>query len=61
MIIARSPGAVARSLRPLVGRELAHLENRKHDRKFWESVSRWLYDYEARKARLRELGPSLVW
>jgi predicted metal-dependent hydrolase len=41
--------------------ELAHIGNRKHDRSFWEFVSKWLPDYEARKARLRELGPSLVW
>ena len=41
--------------------ELAHLGNRSHDRKFWDSVGQWLPDYEARKARLREIGASLVW
>jgi hypothetical protein len=37
-----------------------HLQHRAHDRAFWEAVGRWLPDYEDRKARLRELGPSLV-
>jgi predicted metal-dependent hydrolase len=41
--------------------ELAHLGHRSHDRKFWESVGQWLPDYDQRRVRLRELGPSLVW
>jgi predicted metal-dependent hydrolase len=41
--------------------ELAHLGNRSHDRRFWDAVAQWLPDYEQRRARLRELGPSLVW
>lgn len=41
--------------------ELAHLGNRNHDRSFWEAVGMSLPDYENRKARLRELGPSLAW
>jgi predicted metal-dependent hydrolase len=41
--------------------ELAHLGNRSHDRAFWDAVGQWLPDYEQRRARLRELGPSLVW
>ena len=41
--------------------ELAHLGNRNHDRNFWQAVGYLLPDYEDRKARLRELGPSLVW
>jgi hypothetical protein len=41
--------------------ELAHLENRGHDRKFWDAVGQWLPDYEERRARLQELGPSLIW
>jgi hypothetical protein len=41
--------------------ELAHLKNRDHDRAFWDAVGQWLPDYEQRRARLRELGPSLVW
>jgi predicted metal-dependent hydrolase len=41
--------------------ELAHLGNRSHDRSFWKAVGQWLPDYDQRRARLRELGPSLVW
>lgn len=41
--------------------ELAHLEHRGHDRKFWAAVGQWLPDYEQRRARLRELGSALVW
>jgi predicted metal-dependent hydrolase len=41
--------------------ELAHLGNRSHDREFWDAVEQWLPDYEQRRARLREIGPSLVW
>ncbi len=41
--------------------ELAHLGNRNHDRAFWQAVGEWLPDYDQRRARLRELGPSLVW
>jgi hypothetical protein len=41
--------------------ELAHLKNRAHDRAFWDAVGQWLPDYEERRARLRALGPSLVW
>jgi predicted metal-dependent hydrolase len=41
--------------------ELAHLGHRSHDRGFWRSVGQWLPDYDQRRARLRELGPSLVW
>jgi predicted metal-dependent hydrolase len=41
--------------------ELAHLGNRTHDRKFWDAVGQWLPDYDQRRARLREIGASLVW
>jgi hypothetical protein len=41
--------------------ELAHLGNRSHDGRFWDAVGQWLPDYDQRRARLRELGPSLVW
>ena len=41
--------------------ELGHLGNPKHDAVFWRAVGRWMPDYEERRARLRELGPSLVW
>jgi predicted metal-dependent hydrolase len=41
--------------------ELAHLQHRGHDRAFWRAVGEWMPDYEDRRSRLRELGPSLVW
>jgi len=41
--------------------ELAHLIHEDHSREFWATVGRVLPDYEERKARLRELGPKLVW
>jgi predicted metal-dependent hydrolase len=41
--------------------EMAHLGHRGHDRNFWDALGQWLPDYEDRRARLRELGPSLVW
>ncbi len=41
--------------------ELAHLQHRGHDRAFWRAVGEWMPDYDERRARLRELGPSLVW
>ena len=41
--------------------ELAHLQHRGHDRAFWRAVGEWMPDYDDRRSRLRELGPSLVW
>lgn len=41
--------------------ELAHRVHRNHDHAFWRTVSKWLPDYDTRRARLRELGPTLVW
>lgn len=40
--------------------ELAHVDHAKHDAAFWRAVGRWMPDYEQRRARLRELGPSLI-
>ena len=33
--------------------------NRSHDRAFWDAVGQWVPDYEARRARLKELGAEL--
>jgi len=41
--------------------EVAHLLHEDHGREFWATVGRVMPDYEERKARLRELGPRLVW
>jgi predicted metal-dependent hydrolase len=51
--------------RPLVdyviAHELVHLAHPDHGRAFWQTLGRVMPDYDGRKARLRELGPSLVW
>jgi predicted metal-dependent hydrolase len=41
--------------------ELTHLVRQHHGREFWATIGRVMPDYEARKRRLRELGPVLVW
>ena len=45
----------------VVAHELAHLVHADHGREFWALLGRVMPDYEARKAQLRELGPSFVW
>lgn len=51
--------------RPLVdyviAHELVHLAHPDHGRAFWQTLGRVMPDYDSRKARLRELGPALVW
>lgn len=39
--------------------ELAHLHHHDHGPEFWHIVERVMPDYEARRARLRSLGPDL--
>jgi predicted metal-dependent hydrolase len=41
--------------------ELTHLAHPSHDRSFWSALGRKMPDYEARRQRLRQLGPDLVW
>jgi len=41
--------------------ELVHLIHSDHGREFWAKLGRVLPDYEARRERLRVLGPSLAW
>ena len=38
-----------------------HLIHEGHGRHFWASLGRVMPDYEARRARLSELGARLVW
>ena len=45
----------------VVVHELTHLTYPDHGRDFWAQVGRVLPDYDARRERLRVLGPSLVW
>lgn len=41
--------------------ELVHLVHKDHGPLFWAALGRAMPDYEDRKARLRVLGPRLVW
>lgn len=41
--------------------ELTHREHPVHGTAFWRAVGRRMPDYEARRERLRTLGPRLVW
>jgi predicted metal-dependent hydrolase len=41
--------------------ELVHLKHRTHGPEFWRTVELHLPDYQARRQRLRVLGPQLEW
>lgn len=45
----------------MVAHEVTHLIHEDHSRAFWATLGRVMPDYEARKARLREMGPAFVW
>lgn len=45
----------------VLAHELTHLQHPDHTRAFWSALGRVMPDYDTRKARLRELGRSLVW
>ena len=45
----------------VVVHELMHLRHPNHTDQFWSAIGRVIPDYEARKARLRTLGPQLGW
>jgi predicted metal-dependent hydrolase len=45
----------------VVAHELCHLVHRDHGREFWSMLGRVMPDYEARKQRLREVGPGMIW
>ncbi len=45
----------------VLAHELVHLRVPTHGPAFWRELGRAMPDYEARRARLREVGPSLVW
>ncbi len=45
----------------VVAHKVVHLLHEHHQPAFWATLGRLLPDYEARKARLKELGPRLVW
>ncbi len=60
-LVSRFTGAssvpAAAPQQPLRSRRVAE----DHGRAFWQTLGRVMPDYDARKARLRELGPALVW
>jgi hypothetical protein len=45
----------------VLAHELVHLRVPTHGPAFWRELGRAMPDYEDRRARLRELGPSLMW
>jgi predicted metal-dependent hydrolase len=45
----------------VVAHELLHLAHRNHTSAFWAALGRVMHDYDARRAALRALGPSLEW
>lgn len=45
----------------VVAHEVAHLRHLDHGAAFWSALGRLLPDYEARRARLREMGRELIW
>lgn len=45
----------------VLAHEVVHLAHEHHDAAFWAALGRIMPDYEARKARLRSLGPELSW
>lgn len=45
----------------VVAHELVHLQHRDHSPAFWSALQAVQPDYRARRAALRELGPSMQW
>jgi hypothetical protein len=45
----------------VVVQELMHLRHRHHTSGFWAALGRIIPNYETVRARLRTLGPALVW
>lgn len=45
----------------VLAHELVHVEHPYHGAEFWATLGRMMPDYEARRQRLRVLGPGLEW
>ncbi|MFO0639152.1 MAG: M48 family metallopeptidase [Polyangiaceae bacterium] len=45
----------------VIAHELTHLRHDDHGPAFWSALGRALPDYDERRARLRGLGPELIW
>lgn len=56
--IVQAPSAIVDYV---VAHEVNHLRHEHHDDRFWSALGRIMSDYEQRKARLKELGPRLIW
>jgi predicted metal-dependent hydrolase len=56
--IVQAPGSL---IDYVVAHEICHLVHEHHGRAFWAMLGRLMPDYEARKNRLREVGPRLEW
>ena len=53
--------APLRLIEYVVAHEITHVLHADHGREFWAALGRVMPDYDERRARLRELGPSLEW
>jgi predicted metal-dependent hydrolase len=53
--------APARLIDYVLAHEVVHLRVPAHGPAFWRELGRAMPDYEERRARLRDLGPNLVW
>jgi predicted metal-dependent hydrolase len=53
--------APMRLIEYVLAHELVHLRYPSHDRAFWSAVGHYMPDYESRRSRLKELGPTLLW
>jgi len=45
----------------VLAHEVVHIVHEHHGRAFWATLGRLMPDYEVKKDRLKELGPSLIW
>lgn len=45
----------------VVAHEVVHLEHAEHTSAFWAALGALMPDYEARRERLRQMGPRLIW
>lgn len=53
--------APLRLIEYVVAHEVVHVRHADHGREFWATLARVMPDYEVRRARLREIGPALIW
>jgi predicted metal-dependent hydrolase len=61
VVVHRTIQASPTLLDYVVVHELVHIEHPNHTRHFWAALGRAMPDYDARRARLRAIGPELEW